>query len=190
MKKTIFSTILLVVFNILIFQSCKKEVLVLDNIENGETRDVLSFKKNGEIWKPRDANFVSGPTLSHSFNFNITDTLRDNFSINARRRIVGDNSVCIVCDWFSLRTNVIDTGFFSIMEAGIGGSTESDSCRGWTDRDFIILDSTQNNFIQIIEIDKVKGAAAGYFEFTTIDTFCQDTVIYTEGRFRLGFEEE
>lgn len=185
MKKKQFPFILILSVFLLIYFSCDKEVLELDNIEDGKTTDVLSFKKNGDVWKPRDTRIL-GEKLNYHINLKDTIPARKNFNINATRRIVDDSLKCIVCDWFSLRTNVIDTGIFSIIEGGISGMTNN-ICE-YTQIEFMVLDSTFDNFVKVIEIDTIKNAAAGYFQFQTIDTICSDTVVITDGRFRLGFE--
>ncbi|MEM6963432.1 MAG: hypothetical protein AAF573_01620 [Bacteroidota bacterium] len=193
--KKIVTLILSFTIVVLIMHSCieKKEILELDDIENGDTADVLSFKKNGEIWKPRKKwNLYSqGPALTYNMFFGDIASLNPNLNnlyVEAERRILDDSLDCIVCDWFELSANFVDTGYATIIKAGISGFVNDVSC-DFTQIDFSVLDSNANNFLRIIEIDTVKNAAAGYFEFTTIDTFCNDTVAYTEGRFRVGFEE-
>lgn len=178
---------LILILTLLTYFSCEKEVLKLDNIENDEITDVLSFKKNGNIWKPKKQwnLYDQRPALSYDFDFNDSISLSDNFNMYANRIIQNDSSVYTVFDQFSLKTNVLDTGFFTITKAGITGPTDNNDCSTHTHH--MIFDSANNNYIRITEIDTLKNAAAGYFEFTTIDTLCNDTVSYTEGRFRLGF---
>lgn len=190
MKKANFTLILFLI--IIVFFSCyKEEILELDNIENGGTEDVLSLKKNGEIWKPRKKwNFYdSGPPLEYSLSLNSQNSTSSNFEIIAERKIKDDSSNYIVYDRLYLSAMVTDTGTFSFnratMEDVVG--IETDTC--YVEIENIILDSTGNNFLRIIDFDTSNNALSGFFEFTNIDTICNYNVSVTEGRFRIGFEE-
>jgi len=174
MKFTKIATLLF--FTLFIF-NCNKSRFetgeVLPNAHNSLNQRVFGCLVNGEVWTPKSR----GIGILSPIEFSYSTSPREDFFIAAEKFKKDEPIGNIV-----FHSQFKEAGKHKIYAAFYEGF----GC----DYEAIHIDTNNpSNFVEIDSLER-KGAAnhiviIGRFQFTAIDTICQDTVRITEGRFKV-----
>jgi len=158
-------------FFILFFNCCsKKEISPVDQLPDPYTAgnvQVFACLLDGEPWIPRNG-VISINAISSEYN------RFGGFVISGKRRNSNQN----IDDSIDLFSSFQEPGRFNFQSDYTNFET---SCWEYAGRNPV------EDYIQIDSINREARFLIGTFQFTGIDTICQDTVRITDGRFRARF---
>lgn len=160
-------------FLFLIFCLCccsKKKTTPVEQLPDAHTSESLSVfgcLVDGEVWRPGNGG-LSLNVITYSYN------RFGNFNISAKRKFSDKN----IDQSISLITTFKDTGRYELSR----GSFKDLNTDCWE-----YINETIEDYIQIDSLNTDARVIIGRFEFTAIDTFCNDTFRITDGRLKASY---